>query len=309
MIALERVSKRYGSLYAVRDLTFQIDSGEIAGLLGRNGAGKTTTLNIITGYTAPTEGDVSVGGHDLLLEPRKAKRLIGYLPEKPPLYDEMSVGDYLAFVCRLREVSEKAIKKHIGEIAERTGISAEQNRLIGNLSKGFRQRVGMAGALCGNPQVLILDEPTVGLDPKQVVEMRELIRSLGAEHTILISSHILSEIQAICDKVIILSGGRLVLNRRKDEAPKYALTACVKGRRDVLIQRVGALPQVKSVAGEALPEGVTKLNIEYREGSDIYRILGRLFVALDMPLVSLASQATSLEETFLRVTASEEEKA
>ncbi|MDD2648689.1 MAG: ABC transporter ATP-binding protein [Eubacteriales bacterium] len=308
MIALERVSKRYGSLYAVRDLSFRIDSGEIAGLLGRNGAGKTTTLNIITGYTAPASGDVSVGGHDLMLEPREARRLIGYLPEKPPLYDEMTVNDYLAFVCRLREVSESAIKKHIDEITERTGITGERKRLIGNLSKGYRQRVGMAGAICGNPQVLILDEPTVGLDPKQVVEMRELIRSLGREHTVLISSHILSEIQAICDRVIILSNGRIVLNQRKDDEPKYALTACVQGRRDVLIQRVGALPQVKSVSGEQLGEGATRLEIEYREGCDIYRVLGRLFVALDMPLISLASQATSLEETFLRVTASEEEK-
>ena len=205
MIRLEHVSKNYGGIPALRDVSLHVLRGETVGLLGRNGAGKTTALNLMTGYFPPTEGKVYVGGKDMLADPRNCKRMIGYLPEKPPLYDEMSVEDYLLFVSELREVLRKANRAHVREIMDLCALSEVRSRIIGNLSKGYRQRVGIAQALCGAPEILILDEPTVGLDPKQTVEMRELIRELGKDHTVIFSSHILSEVQQLCSRVIILN--------------------------------------------------------------------------------------------------------
>ena len=201
MIELEHVTKLYGSIPALRDVSLHVPKGQTAGLLGRNGAGKTTALNLMTGYFPPTEGKVRIGGKDMLADPRACKRMIGYLPEKPPLYDEMTVEEYLIFVCELREVVRKANKAHVEEILELCALQDMRQRMIGHLSKGYRQRVGIAQALCGSPEILILDEPTVGLDPKQTVEMRELIRRLGEDHTVLFSSHILSEVQQLCSRV------------------------------------------------------------------------------------------------------------
>ena len=210
MIELCNVTKRYGAVEAVSGLSFSAPDGQIVGLLGQNGAGKTTTLNMLTGYFPPTSGEVRVDGMDMLQDPRACKRHIGYLPEKPPLYDEMTVTAYLKFVCKLREVKREAIAQHVQHITATCGLTEVAGRLVGHLSKGYRQRVGIAQALCGDPDVLVLDEPTVGLDPKQVREIRELIRQLGKTHTVIFSSHLLPEIQQLCDRVVILHKGKLV---------------------------------------------------------------------------------------------------
>jgi len=222
MISLSGVTKRYGAATAVQDLSFTVNSGETLGLLGQNGAGKTTTLNIITGYLAPTSGDVRVGDYDLLTQPRQAKRLIGYLPEQPPLYDEMTVESYLRFVCRLRLVVEADIARHVRDIAAQTNLSDVLGRRVGNLSKGYRQRVGLAQALCGEPEVLVLDEPTVGLDPRQTAEFRDTLKKLSGGRTVIFSSHILSEVQALCDRVIILHHGRVACDQRLGDMSRGA---------------------------------------------------------------------------------------
>ena len=222
MISLSGVTKCYGAATAVQDLSFTVNSGETLGLLGQNGAGKTTTLNIITGYLAPTSGDVRVGDYDLLTQARQAKRLIGYLPEQPPLYDEMTVESYLRFVCRLRLVVEADIARHVRDIAAQTNLSDVLGRRVGNLSKGYRQRVGLAQALCGEPEVLVLDEPTVGLDPRQTAEFRDTLKKLSGGRTVIFSSHILSEVQALCDRVIILHHGRVACDQRLGDMSRGA---------------------------------------------------------------------------------------
>ena len=234
MISLSGVTKRYGAATAVQDLSFTVNSGETLGLLGQNGAGKTTTLNIITGYLAPTSGDVRVGDYDLLTQPRQAKRLIGYLPEQPPLYPEMTVQEYLDFAAELKGVKKAERKEQVRSAARRTGLEKVLPRLIRSLSKGYRQRVGIAQALLGSPKLIILDEPTVGLDPAQVIEIRKLIRELGQAHTVILSSHILSEVQAVCQQVLILSKGRLAASGSLQE-----LTADGRNLEEVFLELTG----------------------------------------------------------------------
>ena len=209
MIDIQHVTKRYGALYALRDVSLHVEKGSVLGLLGQNGAGKTTLINILTGYLAPTEGRALLAGHDALLEPEEARKHLGYLPEVPPLYDEMTVREYLRFAARLKGVESRAVPAHVDEIMELCGLTQMQRRLLSHLSKGYRQRAGLAQALCGDPEILVLDEPTVGLDPKQITEIRSLIRRLGREKTILFSSHILSEVQQLCDHVVILHQGQV----------------------------------------------------------------------------------------------------
>ena len=209
MIKVEHLTKCYGELVAVDDLSFELDEGHVYGFLGPNGAGKSTTMNIITGCLAPTEGSVSIDGHDILEEPETAKRLIGYLPEQPPLYMSETPLEYLGFVGEAKGLRGAELQRQIADAVERTGIADVKNRLISTLSKGYKQRVGIAQALLGSPRVIILDEPTVGLDPIQIVEIRRLIRELGNEHLVIFSSHILSEVQAICERVLIISHGKL----------------------------------------------------------------------------------------------------
>ena len=218
MIRLENVSKRYGPVHGLREVSLQIAKGETVGLLGLNGAGKTTAMNLITGYFPPTSGRVLIDGKDMAAAPRICRRMIGYLPETPPLYGEMTPVEYLRFVCELRQVNRKQIPAHLEEIMTLCGLQEVRNRTISRLSKGYRQRCGIAQALCGSPEILIFDEPTAGLDPKQTVEIRELIRTLGQEHTVLFSSHLLPEVQQLCPRVLILSEGRLV----RDFAPEQA---------------------------------------------------------------------------------------
>ena len=220
MIELKHIDKRFGNVHALRDVSLTARNGEILGLLGVNGAGKSTALNIMTGYFPPTAGTVTVDGADMLADPLGCKRRIGYLPEQPPLYDELTVREYLVFVSRLREVKARSIPSHVNEILSLCGLADVADRPLGKLSKGYRQRAGIAQALCGDPPTLIFDEPTVGLDPRQVVEIRALIRKLGETHTVIFSSHLLSEVQQLCTRAVILHEGRVVWSAALGELPE-----------------------------------------------------------------------------------------
>lgn len=308
MIELEHVTKLYGSIPALRDVSLHVPKGQTVGLLGRNGAGKTTALNLMTGYFPPTEGKVRIGGKDMLADPRACKRMIGYLPEKPPLYDEMTVEEYLSFVSELREVVRKANKAHVEEILELCGLKDMRQRVIGHLSKGYRQRAGIAQALCGAPEILILDEPTVGLDPKQTVEMRELIRRLGENHTVVFSSHILSEVQQLCSRVIILNEGQLVqsidLKEEKKDTLKLRLRAAMG--RDKLLKAVKSLKCVLSAeAAQSPEEGTAEIVLECTPADEQGRAtdqIFRLLAEMNAPIRMMNEERDTLEEIFLRNT-------
>jgi len=308
MIELEHVTKHYGGIPALRDVSFHVPKGQTVGLLGRNGAGKTTALNLMTGYFPPTEGKIRIGGINMIAEPRTCKRMIGYLPEKPPLYDEMSVEDYLAFVCELREVVQKANKTHVDEIISLCALKEVRRRVIGHLSKGYRQRVGIAQALCGAPEILILDEPTVGLDPKQTVEMRELIRKLGEDHTVVFSSHILPEVQQLCSRVIILNEGRMVqsidLTEKKEDGLRLRLRAA--GRKSALLEALRGLECVISVEGAECPEdGAAEFVLVCRPGDGQGKATDqvfRLLAGMNAPIRMMREEQDTLEEIFLRNT-------
>lgn len=311
MIELCNVTKRYGAVEAVSGLSFSAPDGQIVGLLGQNGAGKTTTLNMLTGYFPPTSGEVRVDGMDMLQDPRACKRHIGYLPEKPPLYDEMTVTAYLKFVCELREVKREAIAQHVQHITATCGLTEVAGRLVGHLSKGYRQRVGIAQALCGDPDVLVLDEPTVGLDPKQVREIRELIRQLGKTHTVIFSSHLLPEIQQLCDRVVILHKGKLVreapmseLTGGDGETLRFRATIAMKER--LLVPALNSLECVRRVKVLPTPNAdYTELELECVKETErgvAQAQLFRLLAGLDAPLMQLTPVRDTLEEVFLRAT-------
>lgn len=306
MISLKDVEKRYGSLYAVRDLSFTAPKGQIIGLLGQNGAGKTTTLNMLTGYSPPTKGTVTVGEFDMRLNPRDAKRLIGYLPERPPLYEEMTVKGYLKFVCELKEVEKKDIPGHLTEIIHIAGLEEVQNKRIMSLSKGFRQRTGIAQALCAAPPVLVLDEPTVGLDPRQVTEIRELIRKLGLTHTVIFSSHILSEIQQLCRRVIILHQGEkvfeTVLGDEGGEINQVRLKATIDMHHKALMPALRSLTCLTKCELVATRDKVSDVILTCQKDAQPERKLFTLLCGLDAPLLFLSPVTDTLEETFLRVT-------
>lgn len=309
MIALENVTKTYGRITALKDVSFQVNRGQIAGLLGRNGAGKTTALNLLTGYFPPTEGRVTVDGMDMLEKPRDCKRKIGYFPERPPLYDEMTVRDYLGFVSDLREVAPGDRKRHVAEILAVCDLEEYADRVIGNLSKGTRQRVGIAQALCGNPEVLILDEPTVGLDPRQVVEIRDLIRRLGEGRTILFSSHILSEVQQLCTHALILHEGRLIRAfdlRESGGGEGLRLRLSVRGKESELLPAIRSLPCVRSAAQMPREEPDTaEIRIVGAREDERGRLTDQLFhllAALDAPIRRLQPERDDLETVFLEAT-------
>ena len=304
MIVFSHVTKRYGASAAVQDLSFTIPDGQVVGLLGQNGAGKTTTLNILTGCLAPSEGSVSINGHDLLTEPRSAKQHLGYLPEIPPLYDEMTVESYLRFVCKLRLVVRADIAEHVRDIAEKTNLSDMLARRIGNLSKGYRQRVGLAQALCGDPEILILDEPTVGLDPRQTAELRETLRKIAKDRTVIFSSHILSEVQSLCDRVIILHHGKMVYDHDEHKlSPTTKMHARILADEKTLLPALRSLPHVTRV--KALPAqetGCTDVLIECSALLPAQKELHTLLAGLSAPLTRLVPMDETLEDVFLRCT-------
>ncbi len=305
MITLTGVTKRYGEKLAVDRLSFTAEKGQVLGLLGQNGAGKTTALNILTGCLAPTSGTVTIGGYDLLAQPRMAKRQLGYLPDVPPLYDEMTVRAALRFACELKMVVPADIPAHVNEIADRTGLRDVLGRRVGNLSRGYRQRVGLAQALCGEPEALVLDEPTAGLDPRQTAEFRHTLRELAQGRTVIFSSHILSEVQALCDRVIILHHGRIVCDsdlKRLQNTGVLRLDA--RGGEKRLLPAVKALDGVKAVSVLPAPEaGAVSLRLEYDPEKPVREALFRLLAGLDAPILRLQEAENSLEEVFLRVTA------
>ncbi len=304
MIDIVNVTKRYGSVHALRDVSFRAERGGVLGLLGQNGAGKTTLLNILTGYLAPTSGHVLINGRDPLLEPAEAKKHLGYLPEHPPLYDEMTVREYLAFAAELKGVEKRAIPAHIDEVMELTGLSDMRGRLLAHLSKGYRQRAGMAQALCGDPAVLVLDEPTVGLDPKQIIEIRGLIRTLGTGRTIIFSSHILTEVQQLCDHVIILHGGSVRMDMPIsgiDDPDEVTLLCIMAASERSVLGKLRQLDGIRRVTVQptAKPDETTALLCFYRQPEPERRLF-TLLSGLSIPILHLSRCEDSLEQVFLR---------
>lgn len=307
MIVFDRISKRYGVHQALKDVSFSVPKGQILGLLGQNGAGKSTAMNILTGCLAPSGGAVTLGGYDVVQQPRQAKRLLGYLPEQAPLYDEMTVRAYLRFVCALKEVEEKAIAGHVEAVAEKTGIGDVLGRKIGNLSKGYRQRVGFAQALCGSPQVIVLDEPTVGLDPRQTSDMRGLIRSLAGEHTVLFSSHILSEVQAVCDRIMILHHGQVICDSAMQalNQGQKRLRAVIECEKKTLLPLLRQLPSVVRADAEKEDGGAVQVLLTGAGDAPIERELFTLLSGIQAPILRLSPVENSLEEIFLLATGEE----
>ncbi len=308
MIEVKNLVKRYGSHTAVDHLSFTVEKGQIYGFLGPNGAGKSTTMNIMTGYLAPTEGEVRINGIDLLEEPDEAKKYIGYLPEMPPLYPEMTVWEYMEFCAELKKIPRKKRREEILSAMELTKLEDRKNSLIRNLSKGYKQRVGLAQAVLGLPEIIILDEPTVGLDPMQIIEIRDLIRSLAKNHTILLSSHILSEVSAVCDKIMIISQGKLVANdtpQRLEQTMKGVATLNLEIRADKkAVQR-----QLQSIRGirhlsvkEGEEEGTVFVTIEEEGEEDIREALFYACANAKMPILSMQSVKATLEDVFLELT-------
>lgn len=307
MIEVNNLVKRYGNHLAVDHLSFQVEPGKIYGFLGPNGAGKSTTMNIMTGYIAPTEGTVTINGYDIVKDPEEAKKCIGYLPEIPPLYQEMTVKEYLKFVAELKKIKGEKKEAQIQEVMDMTMITDMAERLIRNLSKGYKQRVGLAQAILGYPEVIILDEPTVGLDPKQIIEIRELIKKLSEKHTIILSSHILSEVQAVCDEIMIISKGKLVAC----DTPE-GLASLMNGSATLEVHILGELVKaervIKTIPGvmhytmcESHEKGCVKAVIETDAKEDI-RV--ELFYALaneKLPILSMNRLEKTLEDIFLEL--------
>lgn len=308
MIEIQNLTKRYGSKLAVDNVTFSIEKGGILGFLGRNGAGKTTTMNIITGYIPPSAGSVRLDGHDIMEEPRIVKRHIGYLPEQPPLYMDMTVDEYLRFCCAIKEVNRAAVSSHLGNICELVQIGDVRKRLIRNLSKGYKQRVGLAQALVGNPDVIILDEPTVGLDPRQILEIRTLIKRLGEDHTVVLSSHILHEVADVCDQVIIINKGRIVAQDRLDNlASGIAGTSRqmvrIAGQQSAILtvlEGIGAASTIQATGSEEA--GTFDFLIEPASSADIRVPLFEALSAANLPMLMLRPADVSLEDIFLKLT-------
>ena len=308
MIEVKNLTKRYGSKTAVSNVSFTAEESEILGFLGPNGAGKSTTMNILTGYLSSTEGEAKINGIDILEEPVKAKQMIGYLPEQPPLYLDMTVMEYLKFVYGLKKC-KLPINSHLKEICNLVKITDVKDRVIKNLSKGYKQRVGLAQALVGNPPVLILDEPTVGLDPKQIIEIRALIKKLGKNHTVILSSHILPEIQAVCDKIVIINRGKVVANDSADNLAKnmsadHKLVIRCEGNPADVKKLLSAIPGMDEVFvnRENVEEGVSEYFLNAKPGTDIRREVSKRLASRNYTLLMMKSSELTLEEVFLKIT-------
>lgn len=308
MIEVENLVKRYGSHLAVDHLSFHVEPGKIYGFLGPNGAGKSTTMNIMSGYIAPTGGTVKINGHDIVKDAEEAKKCIGYLPEVPPLYQEMTVREYLNFAAELKKIKKNEREKQILEVMDMTMITDISGRLIKNLSKGYKQRVGLAQAVLGYPEVIILDEPTVGLDPKQIIEIRELIKKLSREHTVILSSHILSEVQAVCDEIMIISKGRLVACDTPEGLSSLMngsviLEVHILGTKEAIQKVVSEIPGVARYTLEDSHEkGCIKAVIETEAKEDIRVELFYALAGEKLPVLSMNRLEKSLEDIFLELT-------
>ena len=316
MVEVKGLTKKYDGHTAVNDISFTLLPGKIYGLLGPNGAGKSTTMNMMTGYIAPSGGTVEIDGHDIYKEAKAAKRQIGYLPENPPVYQDMSVHEYLMFVAELKGVKKEERLLAVESVMEDTGVLDVADKLIRTLSKGYKQRVGFAAAIVNDPSVIILDEPTVGLDPKQIIEFRELIRQLGEEHIILLSSHILSEISAVCDHVFIINGGRLIVDDAVENLDSYAgggmqLSITVKGDGEAAAEALRGLAGIKEVSVEDSEDEQTKQIIVKAEATD-ENLTEQVSLALmeqRIPILGMQEQKDSLEQIFLEVTEEDNELA
>lgn len=308
MIEVSHLSKKYGTHPAIEDLSFTVGDGQIFGLLGPNGAGKSTIMNILTGYLAPTSGEVKVAGFSLPEQAQQAKACVGYLPEQPPLYPEMTVQEYLDFAAELKGIKKKADRKEqVRKAARRTGLEEVLPRLIRSLSKGYRQRVGIAQALLGSPQLIILDEPTVGLDPAQVIGIRKLIRELGKTHTVILSSHILSEVQTVCDRVLIIAHGRLVAQGTPEElaaqlTAKGTITATAQGSREAVVAAAGKVPGLTDLRVTDEKGGEVSFTAVSTAGTDLRGALSLALAQAGCPVLSLSAETMSLEDVFLQLT-------
>ncbi len=308
MIEVRNLVKKYGSHMAVNHLNFTIEKGKIYGFLGPNGAGKSTTMNMITGYIASTEGEILIDGHNILEEPEEAKKKIGYLPEIPPLYVDMTVSEYLKFVAELKSIPKEKRSGNINEVMSTTKLQSVKDRLIKNLSKGYRQRVGLAQALLGYPEIIILDEPTVGLDPKQIIEIRDLIKSLGNKHTVILSSHILSEVSAVCDHVLIIDKGKLVAsdtpeNLSKVMAGANSLELTVKGKEEVIRKALDMVENIKElVYHQSMIKDACDFTVKIAGNQDMRENIFFALAEVKCPILKMQSSNMSLEEVFLKLT-------
>ena len=307
MIEVENLSKRYGPTLAVSGVSFNVQKGEVLGFLGPNGAGKTTTMRVITGFLPPTEGKVRVAGYDVVEEPLEAKRRTGYLPETPPVYPDMTVAEYLAFVARIKGVSRRDIKTRLDEIIEKCAVGDVRNRQIGKLSKGYRQRVGLAQALIHNPDVLVLDEPTAGLDPKQIIETRELIKGLAGQHTVILSTHILPEVSKTCQRVVVINAGQIVAVGTPDELMQRlqgfeTVLVTVEGPAAAIIEKFQRVGGVNWVEPRESHDGRVTLEVHSEKEKDVRAELARATVESGWKLYELKTSGLSLEEIFLKLT-------
>lgn len=307
MIKLNNVTKKYGKFTAVKDINFEIGEGEIIGLLGPNGAGKSTTMNMITGYIEPTEGEILVNGYDISKKPKKAKKQIGYMPEGVPLYSELTVKEFVTYMAELKKVDRKIKKDKVDTILEKTGVKEVENKLIRNLSRGYKQRVSMAGALVGEPKILILDEPTVGLDPKQITEIRELIRELGRTHTVILSSHILSEISQICNKVIIINKGEIVAVDSPDNLEKrvlsnnkiYVTVEDTENKMETIKEKVPEIKDIQLIKENE--DGTKQYSLEAEEGVELRKIIFNEFAKENITIFEMKKVDATLEDAFMKL--------
>lgn len=308
MIEVRNLVKKYGNHVAVDHLNFTVEKGKIYGFLGPNGAGKSTTMNMITGYIASTEGDILIDGHNILEEPEEAKKRIGYLPEMPPLYQDMTVREYLEFAAELKAIPREKKKSNIEEVMSITKIEDVKNRLIKNLSKGYKQRVGLAQVLLGYPEIIILDEPTVGLDPKQIIEIRDLIKGLGRKHTVILSSHILSEVSAVCDHVLIIDKGRLVASDSPENLSKLmagdnSLELTIKGGEEDIRKAFDMVENVQEIIyHDSIVKGACDVTVKVSGEQDIRENIFFALAEMKCPILKMQSGNMSLEEVFLKLT-------
>lgn len=312
MIEVKNLVKKYDNHLAVDHLNFSVEKGQIYGFLGPNGAGKSTTMNIMTGYLGATEGEVLINGYNILEEPEKAKRCIGYLPELPPLYMDMTVMEYLKFAAELKGIAKEKRKEAIAFVIQLTKLEEVKKRLIKNLSKGYKQRVGFAQAVLGMPEIIILDEPTVGLDPKQIIEIRDLIKELGKNHTILLSSHILSEVSAVCDHILIIAQGKLVASDTPNNLEKLfggatTIEVSIKGAKERVEEVLNNIEEIEKIELQEKGEEVFA-SIQTAKEVDIREILFYRFAEEKMPILMMKTSSASLEDVFLELTSSEQEQ-